>query len=90
MYVRILLVLLLSKAMHLNQLETVTAALEAAADRPVDCKLVHQCNQLKEKLESEIQLGKAMQVTVETSDRRQTENSFKMDPKLILTWTSND
>jgi len=56
----------LTNAMHLNQLETVTAALEAAADKPVDCKLVHQCNQLKEKLESEIQLGKAMQVTTIT------------------------
>ncbi|CAK9076292.1 unnamed protein product [Durusdinium trenchii] len=57
----------LNHAMHLNQLDTVTAALEAAADRPVDCKLVHQCNQLKEKLESEIQLGKAMQVTTITN-----------------------
>eukprot|EP00439_Symbiodinium_sp_Y106_P050215 s5030_g6.t1 len=56
----------LTNAMHLNQLETVTAALEAAADKPVDCKLVHQCNQLKDKLESEIQLGKAMQVTTIT------------------------
>jgi len=65
------------KATHLNQLDTVTAALEAAAagnkvalmckfatiyncvqrssawclpfkDKPVDCKLVHQCNQLKD------------------------------------------
>eukprot|EP00434_Breviolum_minutum_P016722 symbB.v1.2.014745.t1/scaffold1081.1/size139474/2 len=57
----------LNHAMHLNQLDTVTAALEAAADKPVDCKLVHQCNQLKEKLESEIQLGKAMQVTTITN-----------------------
>ncbi|CAJ1380292.1 unnamed protein product [Effrenium voratum] len=57
----------LHQAMHLNQLETVTAALEAAADKPVDCKLVHQCNQLKEKLESEIQLGKAMQVLTITN-----------------------
>ena len=60
------------QAMHLNQLETVTAALEAAAapppcskgclchgcfhvatwqDKPVDCKLVHQCNQLKDALD---------------------------------------
>lgn len=57
----------LNHATHLNQLDTVTAALEAAADKPVDCKLVHQCNQLKEKLESEIQLGKAMQVTTITN-----------------------
>eukprot|EP00933_Yihiella_yeosuensis_P039227 TRINITY_DN33170_c0_g1_i1.p1 TRINITY_DN33170_c0_g1~~TRINITY_DN33170_c0_g1_i1.p1 ORF type:complete len:501 (-),score=141.43 TRINITY_DN33170_c0_g1_i1:82-1584(-) len=56
----------LDQAMHLNQLETVTAALEAAGDKPVDCKLVHQCSQVKAKLESEIQLGKAMQVTVIT------------------------
>mmetsp|Transcript_81686 Transcript_81686/g.142070 ORF Transcript_81686/g.142070 Transcript_81686/m.142070 type:complete len:501 (-) Transcript_81686:128-1630(-) len=54
----------LTNAMHLNQLETITAALAAAEDKPVDCKLVHQCRQVKAKLESEIQLGKAMQVQV--------------------------
>lgn len=51
----------LTNAMHLNQLETITAALADAEDKPVDCKLVHQCRQVKAKLESEIQLGKAMQ-----------------------------
>jgi len=56
----------LSQAMHLNQLETITAALAAAEDKPVDCKLVHQCRQVKAKLESEIQLGKAMQCQVIT------------------------
>jgi len=56
----------LSNAMHLNQLETITAALAAAEDKPVDCKLVHQCRQVKAKLESEIQLGKAMQCQVIT------------------------
>eukprot|EP00747_Dinoflagellata_sp_TGD_P162464 gnl/TRDRNA2_/TRDRNA2_180111_c0_seq1.p1 gnl/TRDRNA2_/TRDRNA2_180111_c0~~gnl/TRDRNA2_/TRDRNA2_180111_c0_seq1.p1 ORF type:complete len:502 (+),score=157.56 gnl/TRDRNA2_/TRDRNA2_180111_c0_seq1:103-1608(+) len=56
----------LNHAMHLNQLETITAALGAAEDKPVDCKLVHKCSQVKAKLESEIQLGKAMQVQVIT------------------------
>lgn len=57
----------LNHAMHLNQLETITAALAAAEGKPVDCKLVHQCSQVKAKLESEIQLGKAMQVQMITS-----------------------
>lgn len=57
----------LNHAMHLNQLETITAALAAAEDKPVDCKLVHQCSQVKAKLESEIQLGKAMKVQVITN-----------------------
>lgn len=52
----------LDHAMHLNQLETVTEALIKADDKPVDCQLVHKCRQVKAKLESEIQLGKAMQV----------------------------
>jgi hypothetical protein len=56
----------LSNAMHLNQLETITAALAAAEDKPVDCKLVHQCRQVKAKLESEIQLVQAMQCQVIT------------------------
>jgi len=56
----------LMHAMNLNQLETVTEALIKAQDKPVDCKLVHQCSQLKAKLESEIQLGKAMQVQIVT------------------------
>merc|ERR1711865_571892 len=57
----------LSNAMHLSQLETITAALAAAEDKPVDCKLVHQCRQVKAKLESEIQLVQAMQCTVITN-----------------------
>jgi hypothetical protein len=57
----------LNHAMHVNQLEAITAAVAAAEDKPVDCKLVHQCRQVKAKLESEIQLGKAMQVQVITS-----------------------
>merc|ERR1719454_1787915 len=57
----------LENALHLNQLETITAALAAAEDKPVDCKLLHKCLQLKAKLESEIQLGKAMQVQVITN-----------------------
>lgn len=52
----------LDHAMHLNQLETVTEALIKAEDKPVDCQLVYRCTQVKAKLESEIQLGKAMQV----------------------------
>lgn len=52
----------LNHAMHLNQLETIRAALAAAEDKPVDCKLVHNCRQVKARLEAEIQLGKAMQV----------------------------
>merc|ERR1712217_442193 len=35
--------------------------------KPVDCKLKHQCSQVKAKLESEIELGKAMQVQVITN-----------------------
>jgi len=57
----------LSNAMHLNQLETITGALANAEGKPVDCKLVHQCRQVKAKLESEIQLVQAMQVTVITN-----------------------
>jgi len=57
----------LTHAMDLSQLETITAALQAAEDKPVDCKLVFQCSQLKAKLESEIQLGKATQVQTVTS-----------------------
>jgi len=53
----------LDHAMHLNQLETVTEALLRAEDKPVDCQLVYRCRQVKAKLESEIQLGKAMQCT---------------------------
>jgi len=56
----------LNHAMHLNQLETITAALAAAEDKPVDCKLVNNCSQVKARLEAEIQLGKAMQVQVIT------------------------
>jgi len=57
----------LNHAMHLNQLETITSALALAEDKPVDCKLVFQCTQVKAKLESEIELGKAMQVQTITS-----------------------
>mmetsp|Transcript_81983 Transcript_81983/g.171596 ORF Transcript_81983/g.171596 Transcript_81983/m.171596 type:complete len:499 (+) Transcript_81983:91-1587(+) len=53
-------------AMNLNQLDTVTEALAKAEDKPVDCKLVHQCHMVKAKLESEIQLGSAMEVQVVT------------------------
>jgi hypothetical protein len=56
----------LTNAMHLNQLETITAALAVAEDKPVDCKLVNQCRQVKAKLESEILLGRAMQCQVIT------------------------
>merc|ERR1719291_1111657 len=49
-------------AMNLNQLETVIEALAKAEDKPVDCKLVHQCSMRRAKLESEIALGEAMQV----------------------------
>jgi len=57
----------LTTALHLNQLETITTALELAKDKPVDCKLVHQCAQVKAKLESEIELGKVMQVQTITN-----------------------
>jgi len=57
----------LNHSLHLNQLETITAALQLAENEPVDCKLVHQCSQVKAKLESEIELGKAMQVQVITN-----------------------
>jgi len=57
----------LSHAMHLNSLEAISAALVAAEDKPVDCKLVHLCMQVKAKLESEIQLGEATQVQTVTS-----------------------
>merc|ERR1712232_722222 len=57
----------LNHAMHLNQLDTITSALALAEGKPVDCKLVHQCSQVKAKLESEIELGKAMQVQVITN-----------------------
>merc|ERR1719310_1683652 len=45
----------LNDAWHLNQLDTITAALEFAGNKPVDCKLVHKCQERKAKLESEIQ-----------------------------------
>jgi len=57
----------LSHAMHLNTLVAISAALLSAEDKPVDCKLVHQCRNVKAKLESEIQLGEAMQVQTVTS-----------------------
>lgn len=57
----------LSNAMLANQLEVITTALENAQDKPVDCKLVFQCEQVKAKLESEIQLEKSMTVQVVTN-----------------------
>jgi len=57
----------LDRAMHLNQLETITAALVAAEGKPVDCQLVHKCFLRKAKLESEIQLTNAMEVQVVTN-----------------------
>jgi hypothetical protein len=57
----------LDRAMHLNQLDTITAALESAEDKPVDCKLVHKCSLQKAKLESEILLNAAMQLQVVTN-----------------------
>lgn len=56
----------LSHAMHLNQLEAISQALVAAQDKPVDVKTVAKCEQMKAKLESEIQLNKAMQVQTVT------------------------
>merc|ERR1719191_851156 len=52
----------LNHAMHLNQLEAISQALLQAEDKPVDVKNTHKCRQVKMKLESEIQLNKAMQV----------------------------
>jgi len=51
----------LSRAKHLNQLDAISAAIELAGDKPVDCQLIHQCRQVKAKLESEIELGESMQ-----------------------------
>jgi len=52
---------------HMSQLDAITAALEFADNKPVDCKLVHQCELIKAKLEAEIELGNAMQVQTVTS-----------------------
>jgi hypothetical protein len=52
---------------HMSQLEAITAALEFADNKPVDCKLVHSCEMIKAKLEAEIELGNAMQVQTVTS-----------------------
>lgn len=57
----------LNHAMALNQLDAITTALAAAENKPVDCKLVYNCLQVKAKLESEIMLGKAMTVQVVTN-----------------------
>jgi len=57
----------LTHALHLNQLDAITAALAFAEDKPVDCKLVHQCALIKAKLESEIELGKVMQIQTITN-----------------------
>jgi len=53
---------LLSDALRSNELDAIDAALEAAEGKPVDCKLAWQCCQAKERLESEIRLGEAMEV----------------------------
>jgi hypothetical protein len=58
----------LNHAMTLNQLDAITTALLSAENKPVDCKLVYQCAQVKAKLESEIQLAKAMTVTTVTGN----------------------
>mmetsp|Transcript_53797 Transcript_53797/g.125766 ORF Transcript_53797/g.125766 Transcript_53797/m.125766 type:complete len:498 (+) Transcript_53797:57-1550(+) len=63
----------LESAMHLNNLETITQALAAAEDKPLNCKLVHKCQQLKAKLESEISLTEAMQVDAVTDLESFTE-----------------
>lgn len=59
---------------HTNQLEAITLALDSALQErgdlpplPIDCKLVYQCHKIKAKLEAEIELGAAMQVTTVTS-----------------------
>mmetsp|Transcript_94673 Transcript_94673/g.276833 ORF Transcript_94673/g.276833 Transcript_94673/m.276833 type:complete len:500 (+) Transcript_94673:107-1606(+) len=57
----------LTQALHLDQLEELSLAIAAAAGKPVDCKLMCRCMQAKAKLESEIQLGNAMEVNVITS-----------------------
>jgi len=57
----------LDHAMNMKELEAVSTALVMAENKPVDCRKLHQCRQMKAKLESEIQLGKAMQVTVITN-----------------------
>jgi len=52
----------LSHAMHLNRLDAISEALDAAKDQPVDVRLVAKCRQVQQKLESEIQLNQAMLV----------------------------
>jgi len=57
----------LDTAMQSNELDAIISALEGAEGKPVNCKLVHRCQQLKAKLESEIQLAEALKVrTVES------------------------
>lgn len=57
----------LSQALHLDQLDELISAIEFAQGKPVDCKAMYQCMQARAKLESEIQLGKAMEVNTITS-----------------------
>jgi hypothetical protein len=52
---------------HMSQLDAITQALEFAYNKPVDCKLVHSCENIKAKLEAEIELGNAMQIQTVTS-----------------------
>jgi hypothetical protein len=51
----------------MSQLDAITQALEFAYNKPVDCKLVHSCENIKAKLEAEIELGNAMQIQTVTS-----------------------
>jgi hypothetical protein len=53
----------LNHAMLLNDLAIITEKLELAADQPVDVKLVAKCRQVQQKLESEIALRTAMDIT---------------------------
>jgi ankyrin repeat protein len=52
----------LNHAMLLNDLAVVSEKLELAADQPVDVKLTAKCQQVQQKLESEITLRNAMDV----------------------------
>lgn len=59
----------LTQALTLDQLDELLSAIEFAQGKPVDCKLMYSCMQARAKLESEIQLGRAMEVnTITTLD----------------------
>jgi hypothetical protein len=53
---------MLNHAMLLNDLTVITEKLALAADQPVDVKLTAKCQQVQQKLESEIALRNAMDV----------------------------